>query len=213
MIAIPITAFADFCAARKTASQMRIVQNCWELDRNPEYIDRRDFYGPLRRGIIKYHLTTGDLSAFEEALPHIPSNPKHADRKPAIQAAGRAYIEYCHREGVRPFSRVQRVEVELTAGVSVRVNPELVIRNAVRDEFVVKLWYRSENISQAKRETYSYLLRRAKELGAWSPNYRLATLDIRRQRLLLPPIITEHVAENLQKLAERFAEIWATFKP
>ena len=210
MPTIPMHTFAKFCAARKSAQLKKIVHDCWEQDRNPQYIFWRDYYGPLRRAIEKYHLQTGDLAAFDSVIPRLPEHYKLADRKAAIQMVGRAYSDYCRKQDFEPF-RVQRAEVEL-ADVSVRVNPELGIRTDVADEYVVKMWFNAPEISRQVREIFSFLMHRAQDLGTWSPAFLLAVWDVRRHRLL-PSINPDPDLEPVYiTKARMFAEIWETLE-
>ena len=206
VITVPMLTFARFCVARTDTSQQSIVDGCFEIQQFPQYLYRRDYYRPLRDE-IKRHWRTGDLGVLEDTLPLLPRDPHLADRRENVQKVGRAYCDEWREQGYQYIETIDGVKLPV-GPIIVTVNPDLAIRNAVGDEYVVKLWYRTQRVSRNARRTLSFLLEKAQSQAAWPVDHLLAIWDI-PGKTLLPAIPSPPEFEStIDRKANQFADLW-----
>jgi len=198
--------FAQFCVARTDTSRQRIVDGCFEIQQFPQYLHRRDYYRPLR-GPIRQHWLNGDLDVLEDTLPLLPSDPNLADRRETIQKVGRAYCDKWREEGYRYIGEIDNVHIPV-GPLAVTVNPELALRNAVGDEYVVKLWYKTRRVSRNTRRALSFLMEKAKLQAAWPVDRFLAIWDIPDKQFLPTIPSPPEFATTIDRQAYQFADMW-----
>ena len=206
VITVPMLTFARFCVARTDESRTKIVAGCFEIQQFRHYLYHRDYYRPLRDE-MKRHWRTGDLDVLEDLLPLLPRDPNLADRRQNIQKVGRAYCDKWREQGYRYIETTDRLDIPV-GPILVNVNPELVIRDAVGDEYVVKLWYKTQSVSRNSRRTLSFLMEKAQSQAAWPVDRLLAIWDI-PDKNLLPTIPSSPEFETIiDRKANQFADLW-----
>ena len=206
MIKATMTTFVQFCNAKMQKKQ-EIVRDQRVLAADPRLINYRDFYGPLRRAIIKSHLRTQDNDCLRDSLLALQGQPKLRDsQRTQFQRVGHAYTELWESWDATPFEGVRCSVV--VGDLTIAVNPEIRAVTQYGDTHILKLHYKAAQIPRSARLITSYLLNRVKETENWPRDWLVGILDIER-RTILPAIETESsFALALEGEAAAYVGLW-----
>jgi len=166
MAVVPMSMFVEFTVAQGTSRVACVA------DSKRDYDPRFDFYKGFRERAVRQLVQGWNSQAFRASLREVRNARKQAS------------YEEC-RAGLTKWARNKNLSARRAhngtweaAGLEIRVNPEL--RLVVDgDKFLVKLYFKAEEISASRLENTLFLLSEVAPKGATA-----AILDTRRGQLL-----------------------------
>ena len=205
MPSISMSTFAQFCNA-KVMKQQDIVAAQRFAAADPKLVRIHDFYGRLRNTIVRWHISTQDLSVFDDAYQKLWGQNLPTLKRSHYSRARDAYMEFWRNLDATPF-RVTRATVNI-GDLTVIVNPELRIRTSYGVDMVVKLRFNAKPPPSSTRQTYSYLMELAKDSAEWEHEWQTGIMDIER-RIVLPSLATSAAFQiGIERHAATYAEMW-----
>jgi hypothetical protein len=166
MASVHLSLFIDFTVAQGTARVACAV------DLKKDYDPKRDFYKGFRERAVSQLVAGWDSQVFRRLIKEVKTPGKQASYE-----ACRAGLTQWARNKVLVGSKAQNTIWE-AAGLEVKVNPEL--RLTINGEkYVVKLYFKAEELSVSRRENTLFLLSETAPHGV-----EAAILDVRRGRLI-----------------------------
>ena len=205
MPSVPMSTFARFCNA-KVMKQQDIVASKRRADADPQLIRRHDFYGRLRHTIVYFHLSTQDLSAFEDAYQKLWERCLTPLKRFHYSRAKDAYTEFWRNRDATPF-RMKRATINI-GDLTVIVNPELRIHTSYGIDMVTKLRFDVNPPTKYIRQTYSYLMELAKDSAEWAHEWHTGILDIERRTVLASLATNAGVQGAIERHAATYVDMW-----
>lgn len=166
MALIPMSMFVEFTVAQG------ISRVAWVADSQRDYDPRFDFYKGFRERAVRQLVEGWDAPAFRRSLQEV-RNPR---KRSSYEACRTGLTKWARNKDLNA-RRAQNGTWE-AAGLEVRVNPELRL-TVSGEKFLVKLYFKAEEISAARRENTLFLLSEIAPKG-WDA----AILDVRRGGLM-----------------------------
>lgn len=166
MTTVPLSTFVEFTLAQGTARVALATAS------ESEYDPRRDFYKGVRERTVRQFVDGWSAVAFRRSLREV-KNPR---RQASYEACRRGLTRWARgREIVASRARAGFWEA---GGLEIRVNPELRL-TVDGDRFLVKLYFKADEQTPARRENTLFLLSETAPQGV-----QAAILDARRGQLI-----------------------------
>ena len=194
MIHVSLTTFLDI-ASKAGAPKITAVR---QFKQRGEYNPAHDFWRPLRRAIVEAHRAR-DVSALDRLMPTITDKKKLSNYPARI----RAHKKWWTRNDYAWFDP-PRGEWE-HAGVSIRVNPELGLRDD-QERIAAKLYFKQERLSKLRVDVILHLLETTVMPSGESGG--VAILDVPRGKLLRPTVSKPGMEAALRGEAGYIAAAW-----
>jgi hypothetical protein len=188
------TTYVDFLM-RTGLSRLRVVK---EARRQYEegYAQGRDFYRPIREGIVTMHRANGVIDQLWQIVEDAP--PAKSD---SYKAAVKGYERWMRGKGIVWTNRPK--PYRWTHGdLAILVNPELLM-NVDGDPYRVKLYFKSHKVTQAGANLVIHLHESAGLAGE-----NVAVLDVRNARLFTKTRTGSDYETVLRSEALSFAAMW-----
>ena len=197
--------WAQFCNAHVQKQQQMVrEQHRQAADPNAPH---RDFYGRMRNCVIRGHIATQDLIAYDDTFEQLLKLDLRDPKKiPRFRCVGTAYMEFWRHLDATPFPG-ERGTVNI-GDLTIVVNPELRIHTSYGDDQVVKLWFKALKPSRGTRQTLSYVMALAQEKEGWPPEWHMGLLDIERKTVLPSLATSTGFQEGVKQHAAAFVEMW-----
>lgn len=192
---ISATTYIDFLSATGT-TRLAVVRDALRQYGEP-YEQRRDFYRPVREGIIALHRSGRDRSALSALIEPVD------DRRTAhVRACVEGYQRWLGKKLIVWVRRPKPVPWQ-SGELRVHVNPELGIAvNGVRH--FVKLYLKGKLFSQKRANLLIHLVSKAVPDLSVTP----AMLDVRRAKLYAQTASPRDLEIILRSEAFSFVAMW-----
>lgn len=194
-IEISLTNLVDFAFATTPASKLRVVRTAKAVYAQ-DYDVARDYYGPIRKSIVKMHKSGAPPTTLDAVLNNV-STKKHANYGACIKG---------HKKWMKNKSLAWYGGHPLdwtSGGLRVSLNPELFL-SVNGQKHVLKLYLKGEGLAQTRAGTMLHLL----EAAFGGPAVTVGILDVRRSNLMTPSRPIAGIDALLAGEAASFREIW-----
>jgi hypothetical protein len=192
---ISATTYIDFLSATGT-SRLAVVRDAIR-QYGEAYEQRRDFYRPVREGIISLHRNGQDRAALPELV--VPVDDRRAEH---IRACIEGYQRWVGKKLIVWVRRPAPV-VWQSGEVQVQINPELGI--AINGErHYVKLYLKGKPFTQKRANLLLHLVAKAVPDRSITP----ALLDVRRSKLFTQTAAPGDLELVLRAEALSFVAMW-----
>ena len=191
---IPMVSFVDFVLANGPARLTRVRAIKEQLKEG--YSPATDFYKGIREAIVDFHEQELPLSYLDQVVRHAHSRKR--GHYSAILKGYRKFLRGKQIEAFRPRSASWSYR-----NLTVSVNPELGIR-VDGSAHLVKLYFKTERLSQRRVEVVLHLMRRA----LVSRRGTSALLETREGKLYTSRARSTDMEAFLIGEAAAFSEMW-----
>jgi hypothetical protein len=198
MIKVSLTYFVDFVLKSGTP-KLTVVRNFKD---SGEYDPSVDFYKKIREAIVAFHEKSGVVDDLDKILSGLTDEKK----KTAYPALVSSYKKFIGKKKLRWF---QPPSAAWTAGdLSVSVNPELGLEfDGTR--IALKMYFKEEPLQKKRSEIIAHMMNLALSQKS-SPGTKFGVLDIRRGKIIEPPVPINGHNALLAGEAASFATIYAS---
>ena len=203
-ICVTMTTFVDFVAARSGTPKLTAVKQA-KAQYQAQYDPATDFYKPLRECIVdaaQRNLSgTESLNKIHSVLVNL--NTRKLD---SYQECGEGYKRWRGRKNIIWDNNFRSEGSEWTQDrLTIRINPELgLLINGKRH--IVKLYFKSTELSQFRLETTYYLLKQYHH--KMHDELNVGVLDLRRGQLRGPNREIAGIEYLLAGEAAAFQTMW-----
>lgn len=194
---ISLTDFVDFVTRTGNPRLTRVRQVRGRGQYHPAF----DFWRALRQAIVRFHKDgSKDFDILERAV-HAQTDPR---KQVLFAQAAQSYRRFVEKKRIHWFDPPK--DAWQADGLVVRVNPELGLRFD-GTSYVVKLYFREEELTRQKIETILLLMEET--LRESCPNgERFAILDVRNGNFITSGEANTQLVPLLQSEAVAFMSIW-----
>lgn len=189
---IPMTSFVDFVLANGPARLTRVRNVKRQMEEG--YSPATDFYKGVREGIVDLHEGGLPQSYLDQVVRWA-----HAKKQAHYSEIVAGYKKFLRRKNVVSFKTRSASWTFRT--LTVHANPDLGLK-IDGSSHLVKLYFKSEKLSQRRVEVVLHLMRRG------LASRRVALLDTRRGRLYSPSARRADMDAFLSGEAAAFIEMW-----
>jgi len=200
MIKISLTDFIDYVSKVGTTKFSKVKQ----IVSREEYQPAFDFWKPLREAIIKLHKNSEDKNVLDRVLLDLKDKKKHERYSILIKKyksfIGRKKIEWFdppHKEW-----KYDNLKIVLNPELGLEINGKL---------YVIKLYFKSEKLSQKKADLILLLMNNKLKKGHYK-EVTFAILDIERNKLFEHTRLDNTFLALLEGEALSFIKIWESLK-
>lgn len=201
----PLTAFARFFEA-SPSQKVTMVRDARLYQSDPSGYAQRAYYGVFRNVLKRTHWKGSDLGTFEATLEDVIAEQKVSSRQEHYRDLGKAYVAFWSLHDDVAVFPVPPAEMEI-AGLKLRVTSELGVGFGGND-YALEVYFRAPKPTRLYRQAVQYLTQQARS-SKWSPEWVVATYDVRR-KLILPDlqIRPQDLRLALEGAAANFQQIW-----
>ena len=191
---IRMVSFVDFVLANGPTrlTRVRVIKEQME----EEYSPATDFYKGIREAIVDFHEQGLPLAYFNQVI-----QLAHSRKQAHYSAILKGYRKFLRSKQIETFS--PHSASWSYRNLTVSVNPELGLK-VDGSAHLVKLYFKSERLSQRRVEVVLHLMRRA--LG--SQRRTAALLDTREGRMYTSKAKSDDMEAFLIGEAAAFREMW-----
>ncbi len=201
MIKISLTDFIDFVSKAGSTKYSKVKQIAKRKDYQPAF----DFWKPLREAIIKLHKEGNNKKELDNVMEDLTDKKKEKRYLILIKA----YKSFLGRKKINWFDPPKKKYWKYKE-LNVILNPELGLE--INNKFfVVKLYFKSEKLSQKKADLILLLMNKHLKKGKYK-DVNFAILDIERKKLFDKTNLKNEQFSLLEGEALSFLTIWRSIK-
>lgn len=197
---LSLTKFVDFVCKSGTP-KYTVIRQAW-LEQNQEYKPEHDFYKPLREAICGIHRHREPIATLDEIVNGL-KDPKKRSGYPEIVAGYRRWLGRRQHDWFEPCRTCWTCE-----DLTVFVNPELGLR-IDGTPHLIKLYFKADALAKNRADLIAHLMSVAASKLAPS-GCVMGVLDVRRARLITPPVPKQELTYQLEGEAAYWLRVWAT---
>jgi hypothetical protein len=198
MLKVSLTYFVDFVLKSGTP-KVTVVRNFKE---SGDYDPSADFYKKIREAIVALHEKGGAIGDLSKVLSGLTDEKKQA-AYPALIAGHKKFIGKKKPTWFKPPTATWTA-----GGLSITVNPELGLEvDGTRT--VLKMYFKEEQLQKKRSEIIAHVMNQTlSPVSAAGTKFGL--LDVRRGKVIAPPIPVKGHDALLAGEAASFATIYAS---
>jgi hypothetical protein len=196
MAAISLTDFIEYVTKVGKTKYTKVKQ----IKGRDEYHPSKDFWKPLREGVIEFHRNDGDKKELDRIAKAL-TDQKKLKLYPQLIKSYKNFLGRKKLEWFEPPSKVWR-----SNSLEVKINPELGL--VINDQrHVIKLYFKSEKMSQTKVDLILLLMEHELKRGEFK-DCSFAVLDVPCNKLFAKTKLGKEHLGLLEGEAMSFMRIW-----